>query len=69
MDLSGEKYTLEKLKEVLMELELEFTCIYARVYNLMQKLKENAEANEGAPFDKDMLRRLEAGVIDDKDLK
>jgi hypothetical protein len=35
VDLSQDKYSLENLKAVLGELELEFTCIYARVYNLM----------------------------------
>jgi len=35
LDFGKEPYTQERLKEVLGELELEFTCIYARVYNLM----------------------------------
>ena len=67
LDFGKEPYTQERLKEVLGELELEFTCIYARVYNLMQKLKENKE--KGGSWDDDMLRRLEASVNEDKDMK
>lgn len=37
------KHTLEKLKQILDQTKLEFTCIYARNYNIMLRAKENNE--------------------------
>ena len=52
-------HTLEKLTEILDELELEFICVYTRVYNLMLKSKE-AKTWEPA-----MLGRMRGQVHND----
>lgn len=40
------KHTLEKLKQLLAETKLEYTCIYARNYNIMMRTKDAGEFDE-----------------------
>ena len=42
-ELDYKKFTLEKLKELFVEIELEVTCIYARNYAHMLSLKEKGD--------------------------
>ena len=37
------KHSREKLMQILAEAKLEYTCIYARNYNIMMRQKENNE--------------------------
>jgi hypothetical protein len=50
------KHSLEKLKQLLAETKLEYTCIYARNYNIMMRTKDAGEFNEN------LLSQLEALV-------
>ena len=42
--LDTKKYTKEKLKTLLEETMLEYTCILCRNYNVMMKMQENLNA-------------------------
>ena len=41
--VENSRYNLEKFQALMAEMQLEFTCIYCRNYNLMLKIKENGE--------------------------
>lgn len=45
--LDFKRYNLEKFKALMAEVQLEFTCIYTRNYNLLLKIKEHDEYEEG----------------------
>ena len=55
LDPSG-KHTLKKLKQILDEVKLEYTCIYTRNYNIMLKAKAAGD------FDDSLLGQLEGLV-------
>jgi hypothetical protein len=62
-DPKGE-HNLENLKIILNELHLEYTCIYARYYNMMLKMKEKEEMEKLPPqvvsgIEADLRRELE----------
>ena len=46
-ELDYTKYTKEELQALMKEVELEFTCIYARNYNILLRIKESDEFEEG----------------------
>lgn len=50
------KHSLEKLHELLHELDREYKCIYIRNYNLMLKIKENGEWKE------ELAKQIETSV-------
>ena len=63
--LDPKRHTLEKLKKILAQCKLEYTCIYARNYNIMQKQKENGVWSD------EMLENMKGMVnneIDEKTL-
>ena len=62
LDSSG-KHTLEKLKIVLNEMKLEYTCIYTRNYNIMLKAKAAGDFNDAL---KTQLEALVNREIDQK---
>ena len=41
------RFNVEKFETLMKEMELEFTCIYTRNYNLLLKIKENDEFEPG----------------------
>ena len=46
-ELDFSKYTKDKLENLMKEVQLEFTCIYTRNYNILLKIKESDEYEEG----------------------
>ena len=42
-ELDYNRYNVKKFEALMDEIRLEFTCIYARNYNLFLKIKENGE--------------------------
>ena len=40
-------FTKEKLRALLEEIQLEYTCIFCRNYNIMLRIKENDEFEDG----------------------
>lgn len=66
--LDPKKYTKERLEKLMTELQLEITCIYARNYNVMLKIRTQLE-KEGRTFepeDMQALRTLVNNEIKDK---
>lgn len=47
VELDYNVYTKEKLEALMKEVELEFTCIYTRNYNILLKIKESDEFEDG----------------------
>ena len=44
--LDYKRFTKKKLEKLMEEMQLELTCIYARNYNLLLKLKEEKDFDE-----------------------
>ena len=57
------KHTKKRLQELMGEFQLEYTCIYARNYNIMLRSKE---AGDFTPTDLEALRKQVKNEIDDK---
>ena len=62
-ELDYKKYTKEKLEALMKEVELEFTCIYTRNYNIVLNIKEADEYEDGLM---DQMRKLVNKEIVDK---
>ena len=64
--LDYKEYTKEKLETLMKEVQLELTCIYARNYNLLLKVKENDE-NFNEEEVMSQMKRLVAKETKDKE--
>ena len=67
-DLDKKKFSRDRLEQLMKELQLEITCIYARNYNVMLKIRDQLEKEDKAfgPEDMQALRRLVNNEIKDK---
>ena len=47
VELDYKKYTVDRLEKLLNEVQLEYTCIYTRNYNILLRIKESEEWEDG----------------------